>query len=329
VKAERWSAWSLAEAFHLAHAADFVVAIDLLDEEEHTADVLADKAAVDVGLLAPLLELLACRTDLVVRGKRGFKKGHGLRPVEQAVIDQYVGAYGPNAAALPELLAGSCRGRDLVDRDRHAVAFGRAPGPGSALLPGLLGQLGLGRVLDLGCGTGELLVDLAGRDAGFQGWGVDANPAMVRAAKERLRASPTARDQVRFYVGDVTRPELGIPKDVARAASTVVAASLMNELFHPDPTTAVRWLGALVETIPGRLLIVVDYYGVLGHVAEPPPRQALHDWVQLITNQGVPPPDLDAWEAVYRAAGCSLLHAIQDAKAGAFIHLVRLAAQPS
>lgn len=321
---ERWSAWELADAFHLAHAADYVVATELLDDDERSADELAARATLEPDLLTHLLELLACRTDLVVRGPAGFRKGPGLGPVEHAVIDQYVGAYGPNAAALPEILSSSRRGRDIVDRARHARAFARNPGPGLALLPGLLGKLGLTEVLDLGCGTGGLLLEMARRDSGFRGCGVDANPAMIRTAQERCRAYGV-EGQVCFQVGDVVDPAEGIPHQVLSETRAVVAASVLNEFFHPDPQPAIRWLRALRAALPGRVLVVLDYYGTLGHVAEPAPRRALHDWIQLISSQGVPPPDLDAWESIYRAAECALVHSIEDSGAGIFIHLVRLA----
>ena len=38
------------------------------------------------------------------------------------------------------------------------------------------------------------------------------------------------------------------------------------------------------------MLVIADYYGVLGHTSDPPPRLALHDWIQLISAQGMPPP---------------------------------------
>lgn len=323
--AGRWSAWELAEAFHLAHAADFVVDIDLLDETERSAEELAATAGVDPRLLRGLLELLACRTDLVARGPRGFRKGSGLGVVEEAMLHQYVGAYGANAAALAGILASPGSGREATDRGRHAVAFARVPGPGAALLPDLLTKLDLGSVLDLGCGTGELLTRLAGGDDGFRGWGVDSNPAMLALAEERLRASSAAEGQVRFFVGDVTDLAGAVPADVVAEVATVVAASLLNEFFDPDSATAVRWLRSVSRVLPGRVLVVADYYGALGHVPDPPPRRAIHDWIQLISSQGVPPPDLPGWEAVYVAAGCALLHAVEDTDAGVFIHFVRLA----
>jgi SAM-dependent methyltransferase len=315
----RWSAADLAEAFHLAHAVNYLVDAGLLDDQEYPVDKLAAARGLDPVVLGGMLELLAARTDLVSRGEAGFRVGPGLGPAERGIIDQYLGAYGPNVAALPDILSGSVDGRSLTDRVRHARAFADTSGAGAVLLPGLLGKLGLGHVLDLGCGSGELLAELAGRDPAFHGHGVDGNPGMIDVA----RARDLPADRVRFSVGDVTDPQTCVPDDVRAETEVLVASNLLNEFFGTSGVAA-GWLRLLARAFPGRLLVVVDYYGVLGHCADPPPHLALHDWIQLISAQGVPPPDLDGWQSEYRQADCELLHAIQDSKKNVFIHLVRL-----
>lgn len=316
---ERWSAADLAEAFHLAHAASYLVDADLLDDQEHPVDKLAAARGLDPVVLGGMLEFLALRTDLVSRGETGFRAGPGLGPVERGFIDQYLGAYGPNVAALPGILSGAVDGRSLTDRVRHARAYSGTLGAGAALLPELLGKLGLNHVLDLGCGSGELLARLAGRDPDFHGHGVDANPGMIDVAQ--ARGLPA--EQVRFWVGDASDPQDCVPDDVRADTKVLVASNLLNEFFGADGAAA-GWLRRLGEAFPCRLLVVVDYYGVLGHCAEPPPYLALHDWVQLISAQGVPPPDLEGWQSVYQQADSQLLHAIQDSKTSVFIHLIRL-----
>jgi SAM-dependent methyltransferase len=315
----RWSAADLAEAFHLAHAANHLVDAGLLGEQEHPVAELAAARGLDPVLLGGMLEFLAARTDLVSRGETGFRAGPGMGPAQRGIIDQYLGAYGPNVAALPDILSGAVNGRSLTDRVRHARAYADASGAGAALLPGLLGKLGLDHVLDLGCGSGQLLAELAGRDPAFHGHGVDANPGMIEVALAR----DLPADRIRFCVGDVTDPRTCVLDDVRADTEVLVASNLLNELFGTSGAAA-GWLRLLGGAFPGRLLVVADYYGVLGHRAEPPPHLALHDWIQLISGQGVPPPDLDGWQSVYRQADCQLLHAIQDSKTSVFIHLVRL-----
>jgi SAM-dependent methyltransferase len=270
-------------------------------------------------VLGGMLEFLAARTDLVHRGETGFRLGPGLGPAERGLIDQYLGAYGPNVEALPGILSGAVDGRSLADRGRHARAFADTAGAGAALLPGLLGKLGRDHVLDLGCGSGEMLAELAGRDPAFHGHGVDANPGMIDVA----RARDLSPERVRFSVGDVTDPRSCVAADVRAETEVLTASNLLNEFFGTEGAAA-GWLRRLGEAFPGRLLVVVDYYGVLGHSAEPPPLLALHDWIQLLSGQGTPPPDLAGWQSVYERAGCRLLHAIQDVRQSVFVHLVRL-----
>jgi len=323
MSADRWSAEELVEAFHIAYAAEYVVASELVDEQEREVGVLAAKAVVDAPVLAGLLDLLARRTDLVVRGARGFRRGPGLGIVEQAVIDQYVGAYGPVAAALPTILASPYLGSTLVDRSRHATAFARAPGPGATLLPRLLRELELDSVLDLGCGTGELLAVMAGGPP-FQGVGVDANPDMIRRAQQRLRAGGVDEEHVRLYVGNICDLSSVVPDDVLKTVKAVVAASVLNEFCQPDAEPLVHLLSQIREALPGRVLVVADYYGALGYPVDRNPLHLLHDWIQLISSQGIPPPDLAAWEVIYRRASCTIVNSIENAERGTFIHLVRL-----
>jgi hypothetical protein len=73
------------------------------------------------------------------------------------------------------------------------------------------------------------------------------------------------------------------------------------------------------------VLLIGDYYGQLGH--RRPPRShtlAMHDFAQVISGQGIPPPDLASWKQIYRAARCSLVHVIQDHEASFFVHLLKL-----
>jgi trans-aconitate methyltransferase len=86
------------------------------------------------------------------------------------------------------------------DADRYRRQFGFV----SAMAGDLVDLLDPGpteTVLDLGCGTGELAAEIQGR--GARVWALDADPAMVAAARERLGA-----DRVLLADGhDFTLPE--------------------------------------------------------------------------------------------------------------------------
>jgi len=100
----------------------------------------------------------------------------------------------------------------------------------------------VGRVLDVGCGTGYLLERLAGR--GFSGVGVDLSPKSVEHAQARLRAIG-ADDRLRAEVGSAYEPPEG-PFDLI---------TLTDVLEHlEDPRACLRALRARLA--PGGLIVV-------------------------------------------------------------------------
>ena len=60
-----------------------------------------------------------------------------------------------------------------------------------------------GRVLDVGCGTGENALYLAG--LGFEVWGIDAAPPAIKKAKEKAKKRGIT---VNFLVGDALKLQL-------------------------------------------------------------------------------------------------------------------------
>jgi hypothetical protein len=129
---------------------------------------------------------------------------------------------------------------------------------------------------------------------------------------------------VRILPGDALSIAAALPREIAAEVRTVTASQFVNELFGRGPARAIRWLRALRRALPGRTLLVADYYGRLGTGHDAPRELLLHDYAQLISGQGVPPPDVDGWNAVYTAAGCRLAHALHDSRTTLFIHVIVL-----
>lgn len=99
-----------------------------------------------------------------------------------------------------------------------------------------------GRVLDVGCGTGFLLENLAGR--GYSGVGIDLSPESVALAQERLERIGAA-DRLQAQVGSAYEPPEG-PFDLI---------ALTDVLEHlEDPRACLRALRA--QMAPGGLLVI-------------------------------------------------------------------------
>jgi SAM-dependent methyltransferase len=91
----------------------------------------------------------------------------------------------------------------------EAVQNGEAPWDIGAAQPDLMDLIDafppVGRVVDLGCGTGDLVIALA--DRGYDVLGVDFDEAAIEEARWRLQVEPPElRARVELRVGDALHP---------------------------------------------------------------------------------------------------------------------------
>lgn len=319
------------EGFHLAalvRGLDQLGVLDAMTSPAAPAE-LAAAARLDAHLLHVCLDYLAGRTNLVDRHGDRYRTTAEWNAHARACVRQYVGAYGQHAVQVAAVLRDPRRGPALVDRTEQARSYAEAPTM-SGLVAGLVCQLDLVPTLDLGCGTASMLVELGHRHPGFVGWGVDASAEMCAAARARVAAQGLA-DSITIVQGDALDPGQTVDVPTAEVRS-ITATSLLNELWSPhgenDPRPSLAdWLLSAAARFPGRALIVTDYFGRLLRTPPPWPAQtAVHDLVQALSGQGIPPPDDRAWRRAYDAAGARLLHRVEDAQHSFFIHLLQLPA---
>jgi magnesium-protoporphyrin O-methyltransferase len=132
---------------------------------------------------------------------------------------------------------------EQVSRVRATVREGRDR-MRQTLLSFLPADLAGWRVLDAGCGTGMLAVDLALRGAHVTA--VDLSPTLVGYGRERAEAAGVA-DRIAFHAGDMLDPAYG-PMDA------VVA---MDSLIHYDLPQILDALGALAARTRGPIVYTV------------------------------------------------------------------------
>jgi hypothetical protein len=325
-EAEPSSVLDLAENFYLANVLDALEELGILDSLEAPVSVrcVAKRHRVNAGILEAALQMLALRTNLVVQQNGKYSLSHAYDPKTRFMLHQYLGAYGRNAIEFGVILRDTSRAGEVIDRRRHAKAFAQIDTMSPSIVADLMHQLEFNHVLDLGCGTGTLLVNLALRNLKFVGWGVDVNPWMCAEARKRIASTCVGR-RVNVFEGDCRALDGSIPPHVRKSVRTISAASVANEFFAEGVDHAVEWLGRLKASFPGRVMLLADYYGQLGSAGTPRSREvALHDFVQAISGQGVPPVNLRAWKRIYRAAGCHLVSVVELEQSPFFVHLLRL-----
>lgn len=320
------SALDLVEAFHLGHAVSALLDLEILDRlaEPQTAEALAERAGLDPQILRGTLEYVAARTVILSQTGECFVTTPSFSDQARFLLELYAGAYRRNAVRLKHLMGKPSVAPSVVDRGRHARAFEHAgEGPPGALVS-IIQQLQLGALLDIGCGSGSLLVALAREDPRFTGWGLEINPAMCRVARAAIRAAGVGR-RVKVREGDARQLQAALPATVRSSVRAVVASQVANEMFGAGSTGVVAWLREIRSALPDRPFLLSDYYGRLGRKVAPRERQVLlHDYAQLISGQGVPPASLAEWRAIYSEAGCRLVHVIEDGATTGFIHVLVL-----
>jgi SAM-dependent methyltransferase len=325
-KPDQWCVYDLVEAFQLSHAVATLHDLKIFEalKKPATADELSAKHGLDASLLRGMLEYVAARTDLLRRRGERFGTTGNYTGGSRFLLDLYVGAYGGNASQLAKLLRDPSGAQAAVDRARHARAFDAVDGSTLGILPELIRRLEFNHVLDLGCGNGALLLELAGQDPGFVGWGMDLNPAMCREARARIRAARLGK-RVHVLEGDCGNLNDELPAKVSAQVRAVTACQVANEMFTDGHTRAIAWLRDMRNALPGRPLLIADYYGQLGQKKRRLHRETLlHDYAQLISGQGVPPASAAEWRSIYARAGCLLVHIIEDKATTRFIHILRL-----
>ena len=325
----QWSTFDLVEAYQLANAVAALHELDLLEgmQRPATAKELATRCGVDANLLRGVLEYVAARTDLLRKTKGKFLATRDYAEKSRFLLDLYVGAYGRNAARLSELLHKPALAQESVDRIRHARAFAAVNGAPIGLLPSLIVELGINRLLDLGCGAAGLLLKLQLRTRSLWAGVWRKTLRCSRWLRARVREAGVGR-RIRLLQGDCTQLSSALPEHVKEQVGAVSACNVANEMFAAT-SQVVKWLQDLRKILPGRLLLVVDYYGQLGekqvHNGSAISRATLlHDYVQLISGQGIPPVNLKQWRSIYKKAACRLLHVFEDKPTTRFIHILSL-----
>jgi len=161
----------------------------------------------------------------------------------------------------------------------------------------------------------------------FRGWGIDISAEMCETLKERAFEAGLA-DRITIVQADVRKLKEIFPEEERQLVECVHGGSIFNEFFHNGTEQVVELLKDIKELFPQAPVLISDYYGMLGHDDviddEAALHTLLHDLLQTISGQGIPPPDRKGWEALYELAGYRLeLSDEYFSNIKAFFHVIR------
>jgi SAM-dependent methyltransferase len=218
-----------------------------------------------------------------------------------------------------------------VDEGQFSQAFERASAFqdfGTVLK--ILSALKVRSILDLGCGAGNLIVQFCRESKSNTAIGIDQNAYLNGIASNKIAESDLQR-RAKAIRGNVTEFYKLLSVSEIRSTQAIFGSSIFNEFFY-RPADLIKFFKALKKYFPGRYLIVSDYYGSFNTPKANNKRlqhNYVHDVMQILTGQGLPPKDHQGWNEYYKKANCDLAYVYEGTDAGInwFIHIVRLGAK--
>ncbi len=270
--------------FNAMHLIDLGVRLGLFKAFAEAPDSSAQAVATRLGLHAPYVEVW-CTTAygfglLEAAEDRRFR----LAPYMNEILaspahPRYLGGYvrlGTQFAtedyrlALDAFRTGATapfqgRSHDFAQAVAQAIA-GVNVMVARKILPGLAGaaeQLNAGgALLEVGCGTGNLLLQIAKTFAKTRCTGVEIDPTGLAAAREALRVAGLG-DRVNVVEGDVAT---AVP---ANAFDVVIMVEVLHEISPPIRPAVIQ--GCARALRPGGWLVIVDetYPSTLAEARQP------------------------------------------------------------
>jgi SAM-dependent methyltransferase len=252
--------------------------------------------------------------------------GLSLDDVSHA-LDLYVGAFGPCLDNLAGIQQGRSGG-ELVDWKRHANAF--SVPTLDPVLPRLLASLDIRCLLEVGCGSGQLLQSLAEANEKFCGIGIDSNAAVIQSARTIFASLGFNDDRLQLFTCNIFDIRKNVPFEILDAVDAVCVRGVVNSFFSGKESHYIlKFIDHLKTVFQGRLVILADYYGKLSlepREVQGYTRTLLHDVAQVLSAQGTPPSSLADWRSIYFEAGATLFKELHYSDGGVdhFIHLLQL-----
>lgn len=232
--------------------------------------------------------------------------------IAMARLGFYLESYGPVLLRAGDLLTGKAKYGEDVQRcsgplSRHSgTIFGKFYTP---IVLTAMRTGGAQRILDLGCGSGQLLIDACLSDPDVGGVGLDIAPAAIEVAREKA-SEHGLTDRLNFVVADAFSLETW--PDVCFGVDLISGIGVLHEQLRDGVDAVVHILNAYADILAGEKQLLIG---------EPEPyyddRENDSDFflVHLLTNQGLPA-DRGAWLKIFAQSRLTCRRILTRATAG-------------
>lgn len=301
------------------------------NEQFRVADATA-ALGVDDEIFTALMGYLSGHGVFVSEGDALRVTPHGrewLNAYARGMVNMYEGAY----AGIFNNLSGLLQGRIALDdpalrRSPTHTAAGTSYLTCGFAVPAVFDAIkdhGCSGVLDLGCGTGDFLIQYLRQYPEGVGVGVDMAPEALERARANAEAFGVA-DRASFYCATVGSDNLDIPREKLDRVEVVTSMYMMHEFGRDGRQAIVDIIRSIGKELPNRLFLMLEVEGADPNAfsqAKAEHKGRLDYWlIHVLSRQGLPRPVSD-WHSILEDAG-GRIEADPIRTGGSYIYQARL-----
>lgn len=282
-------------------------AVDALRLDQFTARALMEYL-VGCGALKALDEA-GNSLALTEKGQRYFNV------YTRGVMNVYLGGYSAILHRLSDVLTRKLDlNSPLLHRSTKHAAAGTAYSTCVFTIPDVFAAMSDNRAkvcLDLGCGTGDFLIQYVLRNPESYGVGVDLSGDALEQARRSAQAFGVS-DRLEFHEAAVGPHALAVPPSVLERVDMVTSMYMLHEFGRNGRNAIVDVIRSLKEQLPGRKLLALEVEACdpIGFAQQTPPPAHFgrldYRLIHQLSGQGLPRGQED-WHAIFRDAGCEML----------------------
>lgn len=286
--------------------------------DEFSMDKAVHSLNLDAFTFEGLLEYLVGCGALVRRGDVFTITAKGQRLFNvytRGVLNVYLGGYNAVLQSLGAVLSKRLPLNDpsLARSTRHAAA-GTAYSTCAFTIPDVFAVMrdkGGKVCLDLGCGTGDFLLQWVLQDPEARGVGVDMSADALAQARDTAVRWGVA-DRLEFHEARVGAEPLAVPPGALDEVDVVTSMYMLHELGRDGRQAVVDVVRSLKAQLPGRRLLILEVEACdpdeIAAQTPPPPHFGRLDYrlIHQLSGQGLPRTQAD-WHGIFSDADCDIV----------------------
>jgi SAM-dependent methyltransferase len=155
------------------------------------------------------------------------------------------------------------------------------------------------KIVDMGCGSGDFLINFCIENKEFSGVGIDISPEVISFA-ERLASSREINGRVSFQIGDIKAIEKF--KELIEEGDVLSFMFVLHEFLTREDNEVVRMLTHMKNVYPTKHILITEVYrrGVQELISRPV-TVAEHHLFHKLSKQGLA--TLNEWKSIFNKAG--------------------------